>query len=114
MCEPLKYGMPLNKFVFETFSDCIYTIPEHISFVLGIVGLFHNEKSVHGISLAMLILNVFGNGCYGLSVLIRLDKVDIEFWLCIFPYMVGVLLLDVVRIDTLVQTNKPNPFLPGE
>jgi uncharacterized protein with PQ loop repeat len=62
-----------------------------------------NRRSVHGLSVSMFVLNIIGNGCYGTSVLIRLGKIDQEFFLSTFPYLIGswgVLIFDCI---TLIQ-----------
>lgn len=60
-------------------------------------------KSVHGLSMYMFLLTIVGNVGYGLSVFLRLPKINMEFWLATFPYLVGSIGVLVFDLVTLVQ-----------
>lgn len=46
-------------------------------------------KSVEGLSLALFVITIIGNFCYGMSILFRLPVIDQQFYLGTLPYLIG-------------------------
>lgn len=44
---------------------------------------------MEGLSLALFVITILGNSCYGLSILLRLPIIDTKFYLSTLPYIIG-------------------------
>ena len=47
------------------------------------------NQSVEGVSIAMFVITVLGNLCYGFSVIIRFPQLNQAFWAGTFPFILG-------------------------
>ncbi|KAI8893077.1 PQ loop repeat-domain-containing protein [Globomyces pollinis-pini] len=65
----------------------------------------YHDKSVHGLSFYLFFLSIIGNFGYGLSILIRMPTIDIEFFLATFPYLIGSLGVLLFDFTTMYQAS---------
>lgn len=90
---PLQSATEILGSVLAWISGLLY-------FTSRIPQLLENFKrqSVEGLSIALFILTVSANLCYGLAILMRFPTIDTKFWTSTFPYLIGsmgTLLMDI-------------------
>ncbi|KAJ3279907.1 PQ loop repeat-containing protein 2 [Borealophlyctis nickersoniae] len=66
----------------------------------------HRNRSTEALSLALFFYTILGNLTYGLSIMLRLPKIDAAFFSSVLPYIIGsigILVFDLVILGQAVS-----------